>query len=80
MAILKYLRVFDADRFSIIKSNDGFIYKDHICLELEMLDISLFEFMKDKPARCLSVKEIRPVLQQVCAAYVKSPTGGGRTV
>lgn len=74
MAILEYLRVFDADRFSIIKSNDGFIYKDLICLELEVLDINLLEFMQDKPANCLSVKEIRPVLQQVCASYVKSPT------
>lgn len=78
MAVLKYLRAFDADRFSIIKSNDGFIYKNHICLEMELLDISLLEFLKDKPAGCLSVKEIRPVLQQVCAALVKSPTWTNR--
>lgn len=64
--MLEYLRKFDADRFNFVKSNDGFIDHDIVCFDLEMLELSLAEFIELKPTKCLSVKEIRPILQQVC--------------
>lgn len=69
--MLEYLRKFDADRFNFVKSNDGFIDHDIVCFDLEMLELSLVEFIELKPTKCLSVKEIRPILQQVCQ-HVKS--------
>ncbi|XP_075885244.1 homeodomain-interacting protein kinase 1-like [Nelusetta ayraudi] len=65
MAMLEYLRKFDADRFNFVKSNDGFIDHDIVCFDLEMLELSLVEFIELKPTKCLSVKEIRPILQQM---------------
>lgn len=69
MAILRYLKAFNADRFNFIKCKQGFIYRDHICLELEMLDMNLTKFLKMKPSHFLAVKEIRPILQQVCVPF-----------
>lgn len=65
MNILEQLRSFDSDRFNFIKYNDAFIDGEHICLEFEMLDISLLDFLEKKPSHCLLVKEIRPILYQV---------------
>lgn len=66
MAMLEYLRKFDADRFNFVRSSDGFVDHDVVCFDLEMLELSLAELMELKPTKCLSVKEIRPILQQVC--------------
>nr|XP_046254991.1 homeodomain-interacting protein kinase 1-like [Scatophagus argus] len=65
MAILEYLRAFDSDRFNFVKWTDSFIDREHVCIEFELLDISLFDFMRKKHTCCLSVNEIRPILYQV---------------
>ncbi|XP_044065504.1 homeodomain-interacting protein kinase 1-like isoform X2 [Siniperca chuatsi] len=65
VAILQQLRAFDSDRFNFVRCNDAFIDKEHVCLEFEMLDVSLMDFLEKKPSRSLSVKEIRPILHQM---------------
>lgn len=70
MAILEYLSSFDADRFNFIRCNGQFIAQDYVCLEFELLDMNLLDFLNRKPSHCFSVKEIRPILQQVCVTFV----------
>lgn len=38
---------------------------DKVCFEMELLDINLLDLLRQKPFHCLSVKEIRPIMQQV---------------
>ncbi|KAK5861750.1 hypothetical protein PBY51_017203 [Eleginops maclovinus] len=64
--MMEYLRAFDSDRFNFVTYNDAFISGEILCLEFELLDVSLFDFLYLKPnSRSLSVKEIRPILYQV---------------
>ncbi|XP_034089820.1 probable serine/threonine-protein kinase dyrk1 [Gymnodraco acuticeps] len=63
--IMEELRAFDSDRFNFVTFNDVFVYGEHVCLELEILDMSLFEFLYQKPHRSLELDEIRPILYQV---------------
>ncbi|XP_065814009.1 homeodomain-interacting protein kinase 1-like [Labrus bergylta] len=63
--ILQQLRAFDPDRYNIVKFIDAFVDKGNVCLEFEMLDVSLQDFLEKKPANSLTVKEIRPILHQV---------------
>lgn len=70
MDVLEQLRAFDSDRFNFVRFNDCFIDREHICFEFEMLDMSLWDFLQKKPSCSLSVKEIRPVVHQVCVTFV----------
>ncbi|KAK5891778.1 hypothetical protein CesoFtcFv8_012219 [Champsocephalus esox] len=65
MEIMEELRAFDSDRFNFVTFNDVFVSGGHVCLELEILDMSLFEFLYQKPRRSLELDEIRPILYQV---------------
>lgn len=64
--MLEKLRDLDAHNFNIIKWNDSFTFEGHYCLELEKLDISLYGLMQKRRPLTLQLKEIRPVVQQVC--------------
>uniref|UniRef100_A0A8C7XPZ0 Protein kinase domain-containing protein n=1 Tax=Oryzias sinensis TaxID=183150 RepID=A0A8C7XPZ0_9TELE len=44
---------------------DWFHYKSHVCMVFEMLDQSLFDFMKDRRSRPLFVQEIRDIAWQL---------------
>ncbi|XP_042288015.1 homeodomain-interacting protein kinase 2-like isoform X2 [Thunnus maccoyii] len=66
--ILEQLRAFDSDKFNFVRYNDAFIERESVCLEFEMLDISLLDFVEKRPSCSLLVKEIRPILQQVATA------------
>ncbi|KAJ4919665.1 hypothetical protein JOQ06_014212, partial [Pogonophryne albipinna] len=65
MEIMEELRAFDSDRFNFVTFNDMFVSGGHVCLELEILDMSLFEFLYQKPHRSMELDEIRPILYQV---------------
>ncbi|TMS04241.1 Homeodomain-interacting protein kinase 1 [Larimichthys crocea] len=65
VAILEQLRAFNSDSFNFVRYNDGFIDREYICLEFEILDMSLWDYLQTRPSRSLSVKQIRPVLHQV---------------
>uniref|UniRef100_A0A3B5Q7I6 Protein kinase domain-containing protein n=1 Tax=Xiphophorus maculatus TaxID=8083 RepID=A0A3B5Q7I6_XIPMA len=62
------LRKFDSDRCSLIKMTDHFVHKEHQCLAFEILDIDLFEFMKGRHFKPLSVSAIRLIAQQMLVA------------
>lgn len=70
VAILEQLRSFNSDSFNFVRYNDGFIDREYICLEFEILDMSLWDYLQTRPSRSLSVKQIRPVLHQVCVDLV----------
>ncbi|XP_027134286.1 homeodomain-interacting protein kinase 3-like [Larimichthys crocea] len=65
VAILEQLRSFNSDSFNFVRYNDGFIDREYICLEFEILDMSLWDYLQTRPSRSLSVKQIRPVLHQM---------------
>lgn len=60
------MKELDSDKFNIIRWNDSFTYKGHYCLEFEKLDINLLEFLHRSQHQSLALKEIRPIMQQVC--------------
>ncbi|KAL7397587.1 hypothetical protein ABVT39_024529 [Epinephelus coioides] len=64
-AILKQLTAFDADRYNFVRYFGAFTDREQFCLEFEMLDMSLGNFLDKKPRNCFSVKEIRPILHQM---------------
>ncbi|XP_059195866.1 homeodomain-interacting protein kinase 3-like [Centropristis striata] len=65
LAILQQLRLFDPDRFNFIRHGDSFTNKERLCIEFEILDMNLWDFLAKKPLHVLSVKEIRPILHQM---------------
>ncbi|XP_041843378.1 homeodomain-interacting protein kinase 2-like [Melanotaenia boesemani] len=73
---LMRLRAFDPDRHNFVRCNDAFIYRDHVCIDFEKLDMSLLDFMYKRPERSLTVKEIRPILHQVAVTLALLQTQG----
>ncbi|CAJ1063016.1 homeodomain-interacting protein kinase 1-like isoform X4 [Xyrichtys novacula] len=65
MAILQLLKPFDADRYNFVKSHDYFMLSGCYCLEFEMLDINLWEYVNKTPTLSLRLNQIRPILYQV---------------
>ncbi|KAG7475761.1 homeodomain-interacting protein kinase 3-like [Solea senegalensis] len=64
VAILQYLMSFDPDKFNFVACNNIFTDREHLCVEFEILDQSLIEFVQKRPSCSLYVKEIRPILFQ----------------
>ncbi|XP_061675927.1 homeodomain-interacting protein kinase 3-like isoform X2 [Syngnathoides biaculeatus] len=72
VSTLKTLMAFDTDKFNLIQCKSMFVDRNvdrvdrlYMCLEFEMLDINLWDFMNTRPTKCLLVKEIRPILHQL---------------
>ncbi|XP_077454258.1 homeodomain-interacting protein kinase 3-like [Stigmatopora argus] len=65
VSTLKKLMAFDTDKVNLIQCKSIFVDRVFMCLEFEMLDINLWDFMNTRPTKCLLVKEIRPILQQL---------------
>lgn len=61
------LKQLDPDKCNIVKWYKDFFDREHYCLEFERLDKNLFDFMKQRSFRPLLLKEIRPIVKQVCA-------------
>ncbi|XP_062292926.1 homeodomain-interacting protein kinase 1-like [Scomber scombrus] len=66
--IFKEIQALNSCKFNIVKWIDSFMYEGLYCLELEKLDINLHEFVRKRPSKSLSLKEIRPILQQLSTA------------
>uniref|UniRef100_A0A3P8Q096 Protein kinase domain-containing protein n=1 Tax=Astatotilapia calliptera TaxID=8154 RepID=A0A3P8Q096_ASTCA len=66
--ILEQLRGLDADRCNIVQWNDFFIDGDRICLNFELLDQSLWDYIEDPENQGLPISEIRPILHQLTNA------------
>lgn len=65
-AILQIMKELHSDRFNIIQMKESFTFKGYCCLVFEHLDMDLAKFMKINPGQHLQLKQIRPILQQVC--------------
>uniref|UniRef100_A0A668S0X7 Protein kinase domain-containing protein n=1 Tax=Oreochromis aureus TaxID=47969 RepID=A0A668S0X7_OREAU len=66
--ILEQLRGLDADRCNIVQWNDFFVEGHSICLNFELLDQSLWQYMRDRGNRVLPIGAIRAVLFQLANA------------
>ncbi|XP_036929652.1 dual specificity tyrosine-phosphorylation-regulated kinase mbk-1-like isoform X3 [Acanthopagrus latus] len=65
LAILQHLSSFDSNRYNFVRCDNVFVAREHVCLEFEMLDMSLWDFRLKRPSPCFSLKEIRPILHQM---------------
>uniref|UniRef100_A0A8C4NUQ4 Protein kinase domain-containing protein n=1 Tax=Dicentrarchus labrax TaxID=13489 RepID=A0A8C4NUQ4_DICLA len=65
IAILKRLQCLDPDTCNIVKWNGYFFDRDHVCLNFELLDQSLYSYMVGRDFRGLSMAELRPILFQL---------------
>nr|XP_061814797.1 homeodomain-interacting protein kinase 3-like [Nerophis lumbriciformis] len=65
VSTLQTLMAFDTDQVNLIQCKSIFVDRVYMCLEFEMLDINLWDFMNTRPTKCLLVKEIRPILHQL---------------
>uniref|UniRef100_A0A8C7YQL3 Protein kinase domain-containing protein n=1 Tax=Oryzias sinensis TaxID=183150 RepID=A0A8C7YQL3_9TELE len=55
----------DAHKNSLVKFVEWFHYNSHVCIVFEMLDQSLFDFMKDRSSLPLFLHEIRVIAWQL---------------
>uniref|UniRef100_A0A3B5AZJ5 Protein kinase domain-containing protein n=1 Tax=Stegastes partitus TaxID=144197 RepID=A0A3B5AZJ5_9TELE len=67
IAVLRRLQCLDSDTCSIVQWNGFFFDKENICIDFELLDQSLRDYLDGTKSR-LSVGELRPVLHQVATA------------
>ena len=63
---LQTMKELHSDRFNIVRLDESFTYKGHYCLVFEHLDMDLQKFKQISPGQHLQLKQIRPILQQVC--------------
>ncbi|KAK9540228.1 hypothetical protein VZT92_002694 [Zoarces viviparus] len=68
MAVLFKLKCLDSDKCNLVRWHRSFFSNDHICLEFEHLDKSLYDFLKGRNGQPLHIKEIRPIVQQLANA------------
>ncbi|XP_030611540.1 dual specificity protein kinase YAK1-like [Archocentrus centrarchus] len=68
MFILEQLRCLDPERSNIVKWNGFFLDNERICLNFELLDQSLYDYMKDRKYQGLPISEVRPILHQLTTA------------
>ncbi|XP_077420597.1 homeodomain-interacting protein kinase 3-like [Vanacampus margaritifer] len=64
LALLK-IKKMDADKCHLVQWNSIFSITGHVCIEFELLDKSLYDFVKERNFRPLQLKEIRPVIHQL---------------
>ncbi|XP_034534098.1 homeodomain-interacting protein kinase 1-like [Notolabrus celidotus] len=68
MATLKTMKELGSDKYYIIRWNGTFTFFGRICLEFEILDISLREFLEKRRHQPFGLMEIRPIIQQLATA------------
>uniref|UniRef100_A0A3P9DV64 Protein kinase domain-containing protein n=1 Tax=Maylandia zebra TaxID=106582 RepID=A0A3P9DV64_9CICH len=66
--ILEQLRRLDPDRCNIVEWNGYFLDGERICLNFELLDQSLWDYIGDRNNRGLPMRELRPILHQLANA------------
>uniref|UniRef100_A0A665TWL3 Protein kinase domain-containing protein n=1 Tax=Echeneis naucrates TaxID=173247 RepID=A0A665TWL3_ECHNA len=69
VTMLEALRDLEPDKKNIVRFIDHFRFKDFSCLAFEMLDMSLWDIMKERKVNPLTLSEIRPVTQQLFVAF-----------
>uniref|UniRef100_A0AAZ1XQ87 Protein kinase domain-containing protein n=1 Tax=Oreochromis aureus TaxID=47969 RepID=A0AAZ1XQ87_OREAU len=66
--ILEQLRRLDPDRCNIVEWNGYFLDGERICLNFELLDQSLSDYIGDRNNQGLPIRELRPILHQLANA------------
>ncbi|XP_077424337.1 homeodomain-interacting protein kinase 1-like [Vanacampus margaritifer] len=66
ISILKQLWGLDPDECNIVRWEGFFFHNENICLNFELLDQNLREFMQHH--RALSIQQVRPVVHQLATA------------
>ncbi|XP_054891856.1 homeodomain-interacting protein kinase 2-like [Poeciliopsis prolifica] len=66
--ILRKILQLDPDKNNLLKFIESFKYKGYLCLAFEILDVSVFDFIKSRGFEPLSLSEIRVIAQQLLAA------------
>ena len=74
VALLKEMKELNSNRFNIVRLIDSFSCDGLYCLEFEKLDTDLHDFVHNSPSKCLELKEIRPIMQQVSFFNTKCAT------
>uniref|UniRef100_A0A669CXS4 Protein kinase domain-containing protein n=1 Tax=Oreochromis niloticus TaxID=8128 RepID=A0A669CXS4_ORENI len=66
--ILEQLRRLDPDRCNIVEWNGYFLDGERICLNFELLDQSLWDYIGGWNNQGLPIRELRPILHQIANA------------
>ncbi|KAL3975995.1 NLR family CARD domain-containing protein 3 [Sarotherodon galilaeus] len=66
--ILEQLQHLDPDRCNIVEWNGYFLDGERICLNFELLDQSLWDYIGDRNNQGLPIRELRPILHQLANA------------
>lgn len=65
VSILTQLSRESADQFNLVRALEFFTHKNHACLAFEMLELNLYDYLKQNKFMPLSLRCIRPIAQQV---------------
>eukprot|EP01122_Echinamoeba_exundans_P014132 TRINITY_DN6341_c0_g4_i1.p1 TRINITY_DN6341_c0_g4~~TRINITY_DN6341_c0_g4_i1.p1 ORF type:complete len:1033 (-),score=124.95 TRINITY_DN6341_c0_g4_i1:1676-4774(-) len=64
---------FDTEAYPMVKLLDKFVFRNHLCLVMELLNVSLFELIRQNQFKGLSLKLIsvfvKQILQCLCALF-----------
>uniref|UniRef100_A0A3B5R175 Protein kinase domain-containing protein n=1 Tax=Xiphophorus maculatus TaxID=8083 RepID=A0A3B5R175_XIPMA len=66
--ILRKILQLDPEKNNLLKFIESFKYKGYLCLAFEILDVSVFDFIKSRGFVPLSLSEIRVIAQQLLVA------------
>ncbi|XP_016529504.1 homeodomain-interacting protein kinase 3-like isoform X1 [Poecilia formosa] len=66
--ILRKILQLDPEKNNLLKFIESFKYKGYFCLAFEILDVSVFDFIKSRDFVPLSLPEIRVIAQQLLVA------------
>ena len=71
VSILAKLAEEDSEAFNFVRAYECFQHCQHTCLVFEMLDMNLYEFLKQTKFQPLTLNQIRPIVSQVLTALGK---------
>ena len=69
--ILSRLGNENPDAFNFVRAHDCFQHNGHTCLVFEMLQLNLYDFLKQSKFQPMPLKHIRPILLQVLTTLLK---------
>ncbi|KAL7668665.1 hypothetical protein ACOME3_009359 [Neoechinorhynchus agilis] len=71
VSILNMLEREQADRCNIVKAVDIFKHRNHTCLAFELLEMNLYDYLKQSKFAPMSLRFIRPIAKQILIALIK---------
>uniref|UniRef100_A0A7N6BME1 Protein kinase domain-containing protein n=1 Tax=Anabas testudineus TaxID=64144 RepID=A0A7N6BME1_ANATE len=68
LLMLQELRRLDPDKVNLVKLTEHFHYSGYVCLAFEMLDVTLYDYMREMKFRPMHLFEIQMITQQLLVA------------